>query len=77
MAHTDISTTQRYYQKMPLDDIDDVFEAFDEKTTGSDVPQDDLILMLRYHEHGLVKGTQEFARAKELILEHHEKGTFE
>ncbi|WP_162933377.1 tyrosine-type recombinase/integrase [Sulfitobacter mediterraneus] len=77
MAHTDISTTQRYYQKMPLDDIDDVFEAFDEQTTGSDVPQDDLILMLRYHEHGLVKGTQEFARAKELILEHHEKGTFE
>ncbi|MEP3440058.1 MAG: phage integrase N-terminal SAM-like domain-containing protein [Sulfitobacter sp.] len=75
MAHTDISTTQRYYQKMGQNDIDDVFEAF-EQASGSDAQPDDLILMLRYHEHGLVKGTAEFERARELISEHQKKGTF-
>ena len=76
MAHNDIRTTRRYYQKPSQDKIDDVFEAF-EQCSGSDVPQDEMMLMLRYHEHGLVKGTPEFERAKKLLSEHHEKGTFE
>lgn len=76
MAHSDMETTRRYYQKLSQDQIDDVFESF-EKTSGSDLAPEDMMLMLRYHEHLLMKGTPEFERAKALISEHHGKGTFE
>lgn len=76
MVHSDMETTRRYYQKLSQDEIDDVFESF-EQTSDSDLSPDDMKLMLRYHAHGLVKGTPEFETAKTLILEHQEKGTFE
>jgi integrase len=76
MVHSDMETTRRYYQKLSQDQIDDVFESF-EQTSGSDLAPEDMMLMLRYHEHLLMKGTPEFERAKALISEHHEKGTFE
>ncbi len=76
MVHSDMETTRRYYQKLSQDQIDDVFESF-EQTSGSDLAPEDMMLMLRYHEHLLMKGTPEFERAKALISEHHGKGTFE
>lgn len=76
MAHSDLETTRRYYQKLSQDQIDSVFEIF-EQTSGSEVAPEEMMLMLRYHEHLLMKGTSEFERAKALISEHHRKGTFE
>tara|TARA_R100000935_G_scaffold58904_1_gene99384 strand:+ start:5152 stop:5625 length:474 start_codon:yes stop_codon:yes gene_type:complete len=76
MVHSDIETTRRYYQKLSQDRIDDVFESL-EQTSGSDLAPEDMMIMLRYHEHSLTRGTPEFQRGKALISEHYGKGTFE
>ena len=75
MGHETIDITKRYYQKMHQSDIDDVFETFNQDPEPT-MPNEDLILMLRYHEHQLVKGTPEFDCAKQLIAEHTANGTF-
>jgi hypothetical protein len=76
MGHEDLEITKRYYQKLSQEHVDEVFEKF-ERGVDSGVSQEDMILMLRYHEHNLVKGTPEFEQAKKLALEHAKEGTFE
>jgi integrase len=76
MGHEDMEITKRYYQKLPQNLVDDVFERFDQGD-DSNILHDDMLLMLRYHVHSLVKGTPEFERAKKLVLEFSENGTFE
>lgn len=76
MGHEGMEITRRYYQKLPQGHVDDVFERFS-SAVESDVSGEEMKLMLRYHEHNLVKGTPEFERAKELVLEHAAIGTFE
>jgi integrase len=76
MGHEDKEITKRYYQKLPQNLVDDVFERFDQGD-DSNILHDDMLLMLRYHAHSLVKGTPEFERAKKLVSEFSENGTFE
>ncbi len=68
MGHEGMEITRRYYQKPSQADVDDVFERFD-RDADSDASTDDMELMLRYHEHNLVKGTPEFERARKLVQE--------
>ena len=70
-----METTRRYYQKLSQDQIDSVFEIF-EQPSGSEMAPEDMMLMLRCHEHRLIPGTPDFERAKQLRSEHEEKGTF-
>ncbi|MDO6591484.1 hypothetical protein DS901_09115 [Loktanella sp. D2R18] len=76
MGHEGMDVTRRYYQKMPQGDIDDVFEQF-HQSTSNDVLHADLLQMVRYHSHLLVRGTPEFERAEKLVQECAKNGTFE
>lgn len=76
MGHDGMEITRRYYQKMSQRHVDDVFEQFD-RGTCKEIPLDDMILMLRFHEHNLMMGTPEFERAKKLVLERAENTAFE
>jgi len=76
MGHENMEVTSRYYQKLPQERVDEVFEHFGIGEV-EEIPNEELVLMLRYHEHILVKGTPEFDRAKKLVSEHAEKRTFE
>ena len=76
MGHEGMEITHRYYQKMTQSHVDDVFERF-HQPARLDVPQDDMFLMMRYHFHGLTKGTQEFEQAAQLVSEHEKNRTFD
>lgn len=76
MGHEGMEITRRYYQKLPQEQVDDVFEKFSQPA-GLVVSQDDLFLMMRYHSHRLVRGTPEFEEAEKLVIEHSQDGTFD
>lgn len=66
MGHENEEVTLRHYKNIPNERRFEVFEEFYEEAVDT---SDDKDLMLRYHEHRLVKGTPEFQRAKKLVQE--------
>lgn len=66
MGHDNPEITRRYYQKVAPERVVELFEQFDISEEGKP-SYDELQLMNMYHEHKLVKGTQEFERAERLV----------
>ncbi|MBT0958210.1 site-specific integrase [Alphaproteobacteria bacterium KMM 3653] len=70
MGHESVAITQEYYDKMSEGQVLELIEETRQpESVVADQSIADMELMLRYHEHGLTKGTPEFEEAEALVME--------
>ena len=65
LGHEDIVITKRHYGKVTNERRREIFGEFHETGAWTD---NELQLMLQYHEHRLTRGTPKFAQAEKLVL---------
>ncbi len=66
LGHATEAVTWEHYGKVDGDRKDEIFESFDAEAPAT---SGEVELMLRYHEHELIRGTPEFEQAERLVDE--------